>query len=66
MSDIRKVEFEVLDYSTLQMAHAICKYYLKSNSKKELALIDLDELVKHIKAYVEAERLADIVAGRCE
>lgn len=53
-----KVEFEVLDSSAMQMAYAICKYYLKCNSKKELALIDLEELVKHINAYVEAERLA--------
>lgn len=58
MSNICTVTLEVLDHSAMQMAYAVCKYYLKCNSEKELALIDLEELVKHINAYVEAERLA--------
>lgn len=55
---MNKIEFEVLDNSALQVAYAVCKYYLKNNSDKELALIDLDEVTKHINAFVEAERLA--------
>lgn len=53
-----KIEFEMLDHSALQMAYVICLYYMKNNSEKELALIDLEELVKHINAFIEAERLA--------
>lgn len=58
LKELPKVEFEVLDHSAFQLAYAICKYYMRCNSEKELALIDLEELVKHINAYVEAERLA--------
>lgn len=63
VSKICTVTLEVLDYSAIQMAYAICKYYLRCNSEKELALIDLEELVKHINAYVEAERLTGGVSN---
>lgn len=52
------IELEVLDDSCMSVAHAICKYYTKSNSVKENALIDLDEVAEHIDAYVRAERKA--------
>lgn len=54
----RVIQLEVADGSALQVAYAICKYYLKNNSYKETALIDLDELTEHIAAYVRAERKA--------
>lgn len=52
------IELEVLDNSCMSVAHAICKYYTKSNSVEENALIDLDEVAEHIDAYVRAERKA--------
>lgn len=58
-----KVEFELVDSSSFQLAYAICKYYRKCNSEKELALIDLEELVEHINAYIEAERKTDRIVG---
>lgn len=53
-----KIEFELLDNSPLQMAYVICKYYKHCYLEEESALIDLEELVKHINAHVEAVRLA--------
>ena len=55
-SAARVIQLEVADGSALQVAYAICKYYLKNNSYKENALIDLGELTEHIDAYVRAER----------
>lgn len=54
-NQLRTIELEVLDTSCMSVAHAICKYYEKSNSSKESALIDLEELVEHIDAYIRAE-----------
>lgn len=50
-------QFQTLDGSCLSMAHAICKHYVDANGNDvERALIDLEELVEHIDAYVRAER----------
>lgn len=57
------IELEVADSSAFQVSYAICKYYRKCNSEKELALIDLEELVEHINAYIEAERKTDRIVG---
>lgn len=56
MAAIRTIELEVLDTSAFSMAHAIARYYVKNNTKKENVLIDLQEVAEHIEAYVRAEQ----------
>lgn len=51
------IQLEVGDGSVMQVANAICKYYVQC-SETEKGLIDLDELTEHIDAYVRAERKA--------
>ena len=53
---MNKIELEVMDNSAIGVAHALIKYYLKCNAKKENALIDLEEVSDHINLYVDAER----------
>lgn len=53
---MKKIELEVMDNSSIGVAHALIKYYIKCNAKKENALIDLEEVSKHINAFVDAER----------
>lgn len=53
---MNKIEFEVIDNSAIGIAHALIKYYIKKNSKKENALIDLEEITDHINAYIDTER----------
>lgn len=54
-NNLSTIELEVLDTSCMSVALAICKYYTKNNSSKENALIDLEEVVEHIDAYIRAE-----------
>lgn len=53
---MNKIELEVMDNSSIGVAHSLIKHYLKCNAKRENALIDLEELSDHINAYVDAER----------
>lgn len=53
---MNKIELEVMDNSSIGVAHALIKYYFQCNAKKENALIDLEEVSDHINAYVDAER----------
>lgn len=52
------IELEVLDTSTLQVAHAIIKYYMRANQDRSLGLIDLEELCDHITAFIKADKRA--------
>lgn len=53
---MNKIELEVVDNSAIAIAHALIKYYMKCNAKKENALIDLEEVSEHINTFVNAER----------
>lgn len=53
---MNKIELEVMDNSSIGVAHSLIKYYFRCNVKKENALIDLEEVSAHINAYVDAER----------
>ena len=53
-----KIELELLDHSALQVAYGICNYFNSKNGIKELAIIDLEEVVGHINSYVKAEKRA--------
>ena len=48
------ITLEVLDFSPLQVADAICKLY-KDVYQQEY-IIEIEEVQKHLKAYIDAQR----------
>ena len=51
-----RIQFEMMDSSALQMAHALIKFYMHRNLNREIGVIDLEEFAEHIMAFVKAEK----------
>ena len=50
------ITLEMLDFSPLQVADAICKCYKNAREYHQEYIIEIDEVQKHLKAYVDAQR----------
>ena len=67
MKELFKIELKVMDSSMLQLAHAVCEQNRKLNGANLKAhIIDIDEVQKHLKAYVEAWRELENMEGKYE
>ena len=52
-----RIELEIMDFTMMQMADAICKWNDGLNDDDfDGHIIDIEELCMHLKAYAEARR----------
>lgn len=53
---MNEIKLEVVDSSMFQIAYSVCKYDLRRTQNKKEHIVNIEELIEHLQAYINAEK----------